>query len=75
MPIVWTPEEIEKLKKRALAPKETEYQSAAGKRRSENPDLDQILKVLNQAASTANPGPTFRRVGHRRGFGRGQGNR
>ncbi len=74
MPIVWTLEEIEKLKARALAPKETEYRSAAGSRRSENQDLDKILEVLNQAASTASPGPTYRRAGHRRGFGRGRGN-
>lgn len=72
--LVWTPEEIEKLKARALAPKETEYQSAAGKRRSENQDLGELMKVLYQASASASPGPTYRRVGHSRGFGRGRGN-
>lgn len=72
MAIEWTDAEIQKLKDRILAPKETEYKSAAGLRRSENQDADQLLEILNQAAATANPGPTYRRAGHRRGFNRGR---
>jgi len=68
MAITWTQAELDALKARLLQPKETEYRSAAGARRSENQDGDVLLDILNQAAATANPGPTFRRAGHRRGF-------
>ena len=64
----FTQEDADKLKARLLGPKETEYQSAAGKRRSENQELDQMLKVYALVEAQINPSPTYRRASHSRGF-------
>jgi hypothetical protein len=73
MPISLTSEQIAALQARLLQPKETEYKSAAGHRRSENHDIGDLLKVTFQLSALANPGPTFRRVGHSRGFRKNRG--